>query len=1725
MIIEKFEKQVERFAKKTAVVTENITLTYQELNRYANRVARAILNLKIKKEKEQILGLLFEHSAYMIIGVLGTLKAGKAYVPLDITYPENRLAYMLENSEAYLLLTNDENMSLARTLAGKVKNPIKVININAPDLHNKYSGENINRDPSGDKLAYILYTSGSTGKPKGVIQDHENVWYYIRNWTERFSISPSDRMTLFSAFSHDGAGQDMFGALLNGATLYPYNILNRANIGELSQWLIDEKITIWHSVPTLYRYFVDTLKNQNHRNQRFPYLRFILLGGEQIRDHDIEMYKRFFPSSQLANVYGQTESSVDSIWIINPESPVDKLLIGESLDKTEMLIVTDDGTILEEIGVGEIVVVCEYLALGYWKDKENTDQVFFNDPELGRLYRTGDLGRLMVDGNIELMGRKDYQVKIRGFRIEVGEIETTLLKHGSIKDAVVAARADENGSTCLCAYYVPDPMDSKTGSHSPLTVSGLREYLSRELPEYMIPAYFTPLEKLPLTPNGKVDKKNLPEPESLQSRLCGAYEAPTTLIEKKISTIWEEILTLEKLGIHNNFFELGGDSLKAMTCVGRIHREFNTEITILEIFNHPTIKELAEYIEKNSQIGKFHSIRPTEQKEYYDVSTAQKRLYILQRLDPVNTGYNLTFTVLLEGNIDGEKFDQTFKKLINRHEILRASFEMAAEKPVQRIYDEVDFEIQFFDLTTGEKRQETEGKTDPNPSPVIRNLSSEFIRPFDLGQSPLMRIGLIKTAGARYIFMLDIHHIVFDGTSINILFKELMDLYRGKELPALQIQYKDYWEWQNRREDKGIKKRQEDYWMDVFTGEVPVINLPTDYPRPPVQSFEGDRFNFVIGKKETDVLKAVAKEEGVTLFMVLLAVINVLLMKLSGQEDIVIGTPVSGRRHQDSEKIVGMFINTLALRNCPGNQKIFREFLGEIKECTLNALFNQDYPFEDLVEKVQARRDVGRNPLFDVMFILHNYASPARGVQELEIEGLKLEPYGADSNTSMFDMTFSGVEFDETLLFSVEYCTKLFKKETIERFTGYFYRLISSCRELLEKKLSDIDILPGEEKNRLLHQFNNTDTQYPKDKTIHELFREQVERTPDHVALVGIHETHETHERNDNMSHMSYMSYQKLNKLSNQLAHLLRGKGVKPGTIASIMVTRTIHMMVGLLGILKAGCTYLPLDPEYPGKRINYILKNSNTEVLVVDNASCASWLSFAPKAFLNFSEGHHLNFPTSQLPNFPASLPSSPVYVIYTSGSTGNPKGVIVPHKNAVNFITGMTSIIDFLPGKSILALTTISFDIFFLETLLPVTRGMKVVIADEAQQKDPRLLEKLILHQQVNMLQLTPSRLQLLMSYKDNLFCLNSAAELIVGGEAFPVHLFEKVKEKYAGKIYNVYGPTETTIWSTIKDLTRCKTGELTIGTPIANTRVTIVDRHSRIQPLGVVGELLIGGDGVATGYLNNPELTAEKFINYNPQNQDNPDYYRSYKSYKTYITGDLARWLSSGEIEFSGRVDHQVKIRGFRIELEEIEEQLRGHEGIKEVVVTARTVKEGDNYLAAYIVPIFPGKEKEFDVSQLRDYLVRQLPHYMIPSYFIFLENIPLTPNGKINRQALPARDQSRPQLSTDYAAPGSDREKMVAQLWTNVLNVDKVGIYDNFFDLGGNSLKLIQLNEKLKEALGKDIPVMTIFRYPTIGSLLQYLGQGNTMNGMTDGQIEEAVGDLEETMGLLVGADSE
>ena len=1161
-------------------------------------------------------------------------------------------------------------------------------------------------------------------------------------------------------------------------------------------------------------------------------------------------------------------------------------------------------------------------------------------------------------------------------------------------------------------------------------------------------------------------------PKHSRPELSSAYAPPGTEVEHILAEIWQELLGIDRLGIHDDFFELGGDSLKAVTFAGKIYKRINIEVPLPEFFDRPTIKKLAEYIRVKTKKTGFQSIGPAEEKEYYVLSSAQKRLYIIQSMEMQSIGYNFPSAVVLEGDIETQSLEYTIQRLIKRHEAFRTSFAMVNSEPVQRIHDRVDFKLEFYEQ--GEKN------------------ISQFLRPFDFSQPPLIRVGLIREEKKKHLLMVDIHHIVYDGTSMAIFFKELMSLYGGKELLPLRIQYKDYAQWQYSHPVLAEKENQETYWLSVFPGEIPVIKLPLDFARPPLQDYKGTRLKFVLEENQANSLKNVAKEEGVTLYMLLLAVIDVLLMKLTSQEDIVVGTPLAGRRHPDLEQIIGMFINTLALRSYPTADKTFREFLAEIKERTLKAFENQDYPFEELVEKVKVRRDVSRNPIFDVMFRLHNFEAPGGGIQEMEIRGLKLSAYHFDPHAAIFDLNFGCGESGDKLLFTIDYCTALFKVETIERMIDYFRKIVETVQEKenLTKKLSDIEIISRQEKLRVLYDFNRTKTEYPEDKTIHELFEEQAERTPDHVALAGscAHMSH--------LSYSSYLSYKELNKKADRLAYKLKEKGVKPGTIAAIMLNRTIHLMVGLLGILKAGAAYLPLDPEYPETRIKYIIEKSSTSVLVTQKNLFDKYkkddkdMVYTGEMIDIFDERLYLEIPGEKIdkqePHFSSPAPA---YVIYTSGSTGNPKGVMVQHRNAVNFITGMISVIEFLPGKSILALTTISFDIFFLETLLPITRGMKVVTADEAQQKDPRLLEKIILYQQIDMLQLTPSRLQLLLSFKDGLHYLRSVKELIIGGEAFPVHLFKQVKEKYTGKIYNVYGPTETTIWSTIKDLTSSPAGELTIGTPIANTQVYIVDKNMHLQPLGVIGELLIAGDGVALGYLNNPGLTLEKFkIN------------RSYRSYRTYIklykTGDLARWQDHGEIEFLGRLDHQVKIRGFRIELEEIEEQLLKLEHIKEAVAVLKTGSSAQEYLCAYMVP-HPGNSFDLpDTTVLREKLSVKLPPYMIPAYFVYMGKMPLTPNGKIDRKALPEPDHSGSHQGTPntFIAPTTDNEKTISRLWKEILQLEDVGIHDNFFDLGGNSLNVIQLNWKLKETFGKEIPIAMMFRNLSIHFIDRYLVEG-------------------------------
>jgi amino acid adenylation domain-containing protein len=1563
--------------------------------------------------------------------------------------------------------------------------------------HKIHDKENVisyyDRPPQVDYLPEdkinIYFTSGTTGQPKAVLGKNEGMTHFIAWEIKEFNINETKRVSQLTSQCHDPFLRDIFVPLCTGGTIcVPDSRETLLDSCRIKEWLETSKVNVVHCTPGLFK----IINSDGLAPGGYEHLEYVLLAGEKIVPRDLEKWYRVLGNRvQLVNVYGPTETTLAKLFYrIGPQDVArESIPIGRPIPGAKVIILNKEMKVCGPGEVGEIYIRTPFRSYGYYKDPGLTAEKFIRNPFTDNpgdiIYKTGDLGKINSEGNIEFVGREDRQVKIRGFRVELDEIEKILRNYPGVENAVVLYRGTRSGNYILCAYF---------SGHDQVPVPGLKEFLERELPDYMVPSFYIRMEKFPLNINGKINTKALPEPDEVERR---SYIAPKNELQRQMVRIWTEILGIEKIGIHDGFLDMGGNSLNAMNLTSRIYKEFDVNLPLSVIFENPTVAELGSIINAFTA-SIYQSIEPVEEREYYPLSSAQMRMFLLREFaGKDDISYNQTKTLLLKGKIDKDRLEGAFKQLIARHDALRTGFETIDGRPVQRIRQAVEFEIEIdLSLVNGHwSLVDCQGRGEV-PSPIkVEKIIKNFIRPFNLSRAPLLRVGLVKIPEDDHLLLFDIHHIISDGVTTGIFIHEIMKLYNNESLPLLTIQYKDYAVWQEEVIHSETWQKQEKYWLEVFKEAPPVLNLSTDYPRPVAQDFAGSHWNFDVSPQLVRQLETLAREHHATLYMVLLAAYNTLLYRYTGQEDIVVGSPIAGRFTPDLQHIPGVFINTLAMRNHPTGSKTFTQLLAEITENAFKAYENQDYPFEELIGKLSLRRHLDRNPLFDTLFVMQNIE-----MEPIVLEGLEVTPYPFDIPTSKFDISLITIETSEGFLFQIEYCTRLFRQETVEQLSRHFVTLLEAVVTHPELALNQVEILSFLEKEQLIHDFNDTYADYPKDKTIHELFAAQVKRTPDHVALVEIHETHEKPKKNHNMS---YISYKELNEKSNQLEQILQEKGVYSGDIVALSVNRSISMIIGIMGILKVGGAYLPIDPDFPEERIDFMLKDSNAQVLLVDDTSCASLLSFAPRALLNLSEGHHLNFPTSQLPSFPASLPSSLAYIIYTSGSTGKPKGVAIEHENVMNFITAMKAEIDFLPGKTILALTTISFDIFLLETLLPLICGLKIVIASENHQKDPRLLTELIMDNKIDVLQVTPSRLKLILQGSGNLECLSRLSELIIGGEELPGDLYEKLKEKNTGqlmKIYNGYGPTETTVYSSFKYLNPDR--EITIGKPIKNTYIYIVDKDDNLLPVGAAGELCIGGAGVCRGYLNNPELTAEKF----DQDKINkkllrgrPDASRGgfleksppgRRRHKIYRTGDLAKWLADGEIEFLGRIDHQVKIRGFRIEIGEIESRLLEHKKVKEAVVIAGE-KNGDKYLCAYIVPCNTGALKKTSSlsAELREFLSVKLPGYMVPSYFMELAEIPLTFNGKVDRKALPepeAREKGA------YTAPRHRIEKTLAGIWAEALEIQgDIGIDANFFHLGGHSLKATMMLAKIHEIFNVVIPMIDLFKKPTIRELSEYI----------------------------------
>jgi amino acid adenylation domain-containing protein/thioester reductase-like protein len=1313
------------------------------------------------------------------------------------------------------------------------------------------------------------------------------------------------------------------------------------------------------------------------------------------------------------------------------------------------------------VGVpGELYIGGAGLARGYLNRPELTAQKFIVNPlsqeQNARLYKTGDLARYQSDGNIEYLGRIDNQVKVRGFRIELGEIEAVLSQHPVVQQSVVIVREDIPGNQQLVAYLVPHP------EQAPPTASELRHFLKQQLPEYMAPSAFVTLDSLPLTPNGKIDRRALPAPDTTRPFEEGAYVGPQTPVEEMVAGIWAQVLAVKEVSIHDNFFDLGGHSLLATQLISRLRDTFCVELPLRGLFESPTVAGLSERLEtllRTEQGLVAPPLLPVSREGEMLLSFAQARLWFLEQLEPGSYAYNMPAAVRLTGSLNVAALKQSLQEIVQRHEALRTTFAIVSGEPLQVIAPVLALTVPLVDLCQlPEATQEVE---------VERLAIESAQQPFDLARGPLLRATLLQLGEAEHVLLVTMHHIVSDGWSIGVMIRELATLYeafstgKASPLPPLPIQYADFAHWQRQWLQGEVLAAQLSYWQQQLAGAQTVLELPTDRPRPTVQTFRGASLFLALPEPLSQKLKSLSQRSGVTLFMTLLAAFQTLLYRYTGQEDICIGSPIANRNRSETEDLIGFFVNTLILRTDMSENPSFQELLGRVREMTLGAYAHQDLPFEQLVEALQPERNLSHHPLFQVMFVLQNAPMSA-----LELPDLTLSPLERESSTAKFDLTLSMEDTEQGLVGSLEYNTDLFDTATISRMREHFQTLLEGIVANPEQRLSDLSLLTQQERQQLLVEWNNTQVAYPKDVCIHQLFEAQVERTPDAVAVVFEDQQ---------------LTYRELNRRANQVAHHLRSLGIGSDNLVGICVERSLEMIAGLLGILKAGGAYVPLDPAYPKDRLAYILNDSQMPVLVTTE-KLSTGLPEHQARLVYLDKDWGINSADSDVAPVSSVTDENLAYVIYTSGSTGKPKGVAIAHRSLVNAYLAWEDAYQLRSlCRSHLQMASLSFDVFSGDLVRALCSGAKLVICPREWLLEPEKLYELMLQEKVDCADFVPAVLRNLIQYLERTkqdLCFMRL--LIVGSDSWHLKEYQQF-QRFCGaqtRLINAYGVSEATIDSSYFESTAVTLsidGLVPIGRPFANTQIYILDSHLQPVPVGVSGELHIGGVGLAQGYLNQPKLTEQKFIP-NPLSNEPGD--------RLYKTGDLGRYLPDGTIEFLGRLDDQVKIRGFRIELGEIEAVLGQHPAMQETVVMVREDVLGNKRLVAYVVVNQPAAPT---IPQLQQLLKQKLPEYMVPSAFVLMDVLPLTPNGKIDRRPLPAPDLTFPFGDGAYVAPQTPVEEMVAGIWADVLAVKQVSIHDNFFDLGGHSLIATQVMSQLQETFKIELPLRELFEKPTVAEL--------------------------------------
>ncbi|QSF97260.1 lichenysin non-ribosomal peptide synthetase LicA [Bacillus paralicheniformis] len=1615
-----FEQKAADHPEKTAVVYEGQKLSYRELNEQSNRLARALRRRGIGPDAPA--AIVMERSERVITAMLGVLKAGGAYVPIDPGFPEERIRFMLEDSKVKAVITDSG-------LTFETAETVRFSEALSESLENGHPSS----EAGAGHLAYIIYTSGTTGRPKGVMIEHRQVHHLVRGLQQAVGAYDQDdlKLALLAPFHFDASVQQIFTSLLLGQTLY---IVPKKTVSDgraLSDYYRRHQIDVTDGTPAHLQLLsaADDLSGVK--------LRHMLVGGEALSRVATERLLQLFAETAesvpaVTNVYGPTETCVDasSFTMTNHadlQGDTAYVPIGRPIGNNRFYILDENGALLPDGVEGELYIAGDGVGRGYLNLPDMTADKFLEDPFVpgGFMYRTGDAVRWLPDGTVDFIGRKDDQVKIRGYRIELGEIESVLQGAPAVGKAVVLARPETGGSLEVCAYVVP----KQSGE---IHLQGLREHLSKHLPDYMIPSHFVELDEIPLTGSGKVDRKALLRHEVSVSGTA-EYAAPRNEYEEKMVGIWQEVLGAEQVGIHDQFFELGGHSLKAMAMLAKIYKAFGVEVPLQVLFEKPTVAALSGFVSEAEKDG-FTVIEPAPESDDYPLSLAQQRIYIVSQLEDAGVGYNMPAAAMLEGTLDVQRLEAAFQKLIDRHEALRTSFTVVDGEPRQNIHQRVQFKIEKV-------------KADGKP---IEQMAKSFVRRFDLAKAPLMRAGLVRLADGRHVLLFDMHHLVSDGVSISIILNELAALYKGEELPEPNLHYKDYAFWQRTQAQKGFQK-EEAYWQSVFAGELPVLQLITDEPRPSVQSFEGDRVSAVLPKDMKEKLAVLAEQNGATLYMVMLAAYNMLLAKYSGQEDVIVGTPAAGRRHSDLEGIIGMFVNTLAIRSKVESGRTFRDFLHDVKKTVIDAFEHQDYPFERLAEKVGASRDLSRHPVFDTMFILQN------AWEDIPMLGdLHLSIYETNFNIAKFDLTLQAKEEQGELILDLDYSTKLFKKDTAERMLKAYLHLLEGMTADPLRRIGEYSLLTEEETNRQLVAFNPAASDYPREKTIVQLFEEQAAERGGHPAL---------------QFEDKVWSYGELNRKANQLARRLRERGVQPGTTAAILTARSAEMVIGILAVLKAGAAYVPIDPDHPEKRVQHFFEDSGAAVLLTQKAMKPLAEAAEFGGDILFLEDEHLYLGDASDLRLPIS-PEAMANLTYTSGTTGTPKGNMVSHRNILRTVKN-TNYLDVMTSDIVLSISNYVFDAFMFDVFGSLLNGAKLVIAPKDTILDMSRLAHVLEKEKVTVLMITTALFNLLTDMRPD--SLKGLRRVLFGGERASVdHVRRALNTVGKGRLLHMYGPSESTVFTTYYPVNEVPDDAqaIPIGKPVSNTEVLILDSFGNVQPAGVAGELCVGGDGLVRGYFNRSELTAEKFTEHPFKTGE-----------KIYRTGDMARWLADGCLEFIGRIDHQVKIRGQRIELGEIEHHLLTHEMVQEAAVLAVDTGKRDQMICAYFTA-----DQELSSEELRRYAAEGLPGYMIPSVFMQLQELPLTGNGKVDRRALPEPDVTQA-AQKEYTAPRSRTEAQLADLWQEVLNVPKIGVHDNFFELGGHSLIGMTLIARIQQEMNVDLQLKDLFQAPTIETLAQ------------------------------------